>query len=512
MTPKSCFWVALRALTKNKLQTGLTMIGLTIGVATVLTMIAVGSGAQSAIQDQVKAAGMNSIMVSSGNHSRQVEDENGVIDDSGNPGSPSGMLGIPTNQAALFGPAERLFQPAVYTTNERPRFILAADTPDAKGGNTVSSPATPAATNAPSILGMAATLTLDDANAIRDVRGVQFVSEDVHANITLQNGNSRAFTHVHGAGVDLPKIRRAWIFPKGRYFSRGEQSDSELVVVLGSIVAEKLFGKEDAVGKTINLWDQPFKIVGVVGTGSWLVGAAQGDDQFDAVYIPFKTFHRVMKFSTLNEIAVTAASSGEVTRIVKNITELLRKRHNVTRGQQDDFTVTSQARKALSKGGMRPEVARAVVGNMNVLEGVTLEQLSKTLERASSTMTALLACVAGVSLLVGGIGIMNVMLLSVTERTREIGIRRAVGAKSKDVLMQFLMEATTLSLLGGVAGILIGVAISMAISRWASWSAEVSGLSIALSFGVAAAVGIFFGYYPARRASEVAPMESLRYE
>jgi putative ABC transport system permease protein len=161
---------------------------------------------------------------------------------------------------------------------------------------------------------------------------------------------------------------------------------------------------------------------------------------------------------------------------------------------------------------MRPEVAHAVVGNVNGLEKVTLAELSKTLDRASQTMTALLASVAAVSLLVGGIGIMNVMLLSVTERTKEIGIRRAIGARSKDVLLQFLMEATTLSLAGGMAGIVLGVAISVAISRWATWTASVSGLSVALSFGVAAMVGIFFGYYPARRAAEVAPIESLRYE
>jgi ABC-type antimicrobial peptide transport system permease subunit len=149
---------------------------------------------------------------------------------------------------------------------------------------------------------------------------------------------------------------------------------------------------------------------------------------------------------------------------------------------------------------------------MDTFEKVTLEQLGKTLDRASRTMTALLASVAAVSLLVGGIGIMNIMLLSVTERTREIGVRRAVGARSKDVLLQFLIEATTLSALGGVAGIVLGILASLAISRWASWSASISLLSVLLSFGVAASVGIFFGYYPARQASEVAPIECLRYE
>ena len=174
--------------------------------------------------------------------------------------------------------------------------------------------------------------------------------------------------------------------------------------------------------------------------------------------------------------------------------------------------MTNQARQALAKGGMRPEVARAVVGNVAGLEKVTLEQLGKTLDRASATMTALLASIATVSLVVGGIGIMNIMLLSVIERTREIGIRRAVGARSQDVLLQFLLESVTLSVAGGLLGILIGCLISLLISRSLQWSATVSLLSVLLSFGVAAAIGIFFGYYPARQASRVAPLTSLRYE
>jgi putative ABC transport system permease protein len=161
---------------------------------------------------------------------------------------------------------------------------------------------------------------------------------------------------------------------------------------------------------------------------------------------------------------------------------------------------------------MRPEVARSVVGNVGGLEKVTLEQLGKTLDRASRTMTALLGSIAAVSLLVGGIGIMNIMLLSVTERTKEIGLRRAVGARARDVLLQFLAEATSLSLAGGVLGIVAGLIASVAISQWAGWSAAISPLSVAVSFGVAAGVGIFFGYYPARQASEVPPIESLRYE
>jgi putative ABC transport system permease protein len=325
-------------------------------------------------------------------------------------------------------------------------------------------------------------------------------------------GDKRWFTRLHGDDVSLPMIRRAWKFTHGEFYTRRQEANADQVIVLGSVVSEKLFGDQNPVGKVITIWKQPFKVVGVVTSGSWLTTPAAGDDQFDAVYVPFTTIHRLLNLSKLNDITVTASSSGDVTRLSKAITEILRERHKIAANQADDFTVTSQARQALAKGGMRPEVARQVVGNVSGLEKVTLEQLGKTLDRASKTMTALLASIAAVSLLVGGIGIMNIMLLSVTERTREIGIRRAVGARAKDVLVQFLMEATTLSVIGGVLGIVIGFIISLSISRWASWSAVVSPLSVVISFGVAAAVGIFFGYYPARQASEVAPIESLRYE
>ena len=237
-----------------------------------------------------------------------------------------------------------------------------------------------------------------------------------------------------------------------------------------------------------------------------------GDDQFDAVYIPVTTLQRLLNLSKLNDITITTNSTGDVTRVAKAITDLLRTRHHIGARTPDDFTVTNQARQALARGGMRPEVARAVVGNVAGLEKVTLEQLGKTLDRASATMTALLASIATVSLVVGGIGIMNIMLLSVIERTREIGIRRAVGARSHDVLLQFLLESVTLSVAGGLLGILIGCLISLLISRSLQWSATISFFSVVLSFGVSAAIGIFFGYYPARQASRVAPLTSLRYE
>ena len=282
--------------------------------------------------------------------------------------------------------------------------------------------------------------------------------------------------------------------------------------MLGSVAAQKLFGDADPVGQTVHIWNQPFEVVGVVTSSSFLVAPAAGDDQFDAVYVPFTTVHRLLNLSKLNDIEITSKSTGEVTRLSKAITELLRFRHNIGVANPDDFTVTTQARQALARGGLRPDVARAVVGNVSGLEQVTLEQLAKTLDRASRTMTALLASIAGVSLLVGGIGIMNIMLLSVTERTREIGIRRAVGARSQDVLLQFLVEAIALSIAGGLVGVVLGVAASGTISSMLRWSTSVSMESVVLSFGIAAAVGIFFGWYPARQAARLDPIDSLRYE
>src|SRR5256885_2514845 len=196
-----------------------------------------------------------------------------------------------------------------------------------------------------------------------------------------------------------------------------------------------------------------------------MVAPAPGDDQFDAVYIPFSTVHRLLNLAKLNDITITAASTGEVSPIMSEVTRLLRVRHGIGDEKPDDFTVTTQARQALAKGGLRPDVARAVVGNVSGLEKVKLEQLGKTLDRATRTMTALLAGIAAVSLLVGGIGIMNIMLLSVTERTREIGIRRAVGARARDVRSQFLLEAVALSLTGGVMGISLGPAAAPGLSR-----------------------------------------------
>ncbi len=489
MTLKASLDIALKALGRNRLRTALTMLGMTIGVATVLTMIAVGSGAQSAIEQQVRAAGMNLIVVTAGNYQMKVETDNG---------------GVVDHQAA--------YHPRPFGLSfNRPHIVLvhAEDDPMEKHDHPLSRERLG---DNEAGLGAAATLTVGDADALRQLPGVQFVAEGVHENAHVVADSKRWFTRLHGSDVDLPSIRRSWSFSAGRFFTRREQSKAAQVVVIGSIVAQKLFGTSNPTGKTLTIWKQPFEIVGVLTSSSWMVAPTTGDDQFDAVYVPITTVHKLLNLTKLNDITLTAASTGDVTRLSEDVTRLMRVRHHIRFKDPDDFTVATQARKALARGGLRQDVARAVVGNVAGLDKVTLEQLAKTLERASRTMTALLGSIAGVSLLVGGIGIMNIMLLSVTERTREIGIRRAVGARAGDLLRQFLIEATTIGLLGGTAGVVIGLVASVIVSRTLQWSATVSPLAILVSMGVAGGVGIFFGYYPARQASRVAPIESLRYE
>ncbi|WP_263409939.1 ABC transporter permease [Terriglobus tenax] len=500
--------VAVSALKKNKLQTTLTMTGMTVGIATVLTMIALGTGAQAAIQDQVRAAGMNLLVVTSGNY--RVKLELGTAD--GVEG-PSAAL----EPKAIFSSPPKL-RLASWKVSRRPRLMLVQE------GSTIDPTVAPTEHDgrqtrlmprpgdAAAGRGAATTLSIDDANAIRAIKGVQYVSSGIRENVLARSADATGFTSLHGEEASLPQIRRAWVFPHGRFFSRKEEERAEHVAVLGKVVSDKIFGNQDPVGKEIVLKDETFRVVGVIGSGSWMIQPAAGDDQFDAIYIPVTAMQQMLHRNYLDNITVTTESTGDVTRVSKVITALLRQRHHIGAADPDDFGVNGEARKVLAKGGMRPEIAHAVVGNVSTFEKVTLDQLSKTLEQASATMTALLISIAAVSLIVGGIGIMNVMLLSVSQRIREIGIRRAVGARTGDVLNQFLLEAVALSLSGGVAGVTLGCVAAQVLSQSVKWSTHISLPAIAVSFFISVMIGIFFGYYPAKQASRVVPMESLRYE
>ncbi len=499
--------VALKALGRNRLQTALTMLGITVGVATVLAMMAVGAGAQRSIEQQVRAAGLNQLTIRAGNWRPKVTDSDEAVAHQGDA------------RESLRHPLHRLnddvakiaFHPEDDPMEKHDHPTARQRLGDLEAG-----------------LGSAATMTFDDAEAIRQMPGVQYVAGGIHENIRVHldpstsSGPSRAesrgdkkrwFTRMHGTDVMMPSIKRAWTFTGGRFFSEREQNRAEQVVVLGQVVADRLFGAgANPVGQTVMMWNQPFEVVGVVTSATWVVQPAPGDDQFDAVYMPYTTTQRLLNLSKLNDITVTAESSGDVSRLSREITKLLRVRHGIGDNDPDDFTIITQATKALTTGGLPPSVARAVAANVAELEKVTLEQLAMTMERASRTMTWLLAAVAAVSLLVGGIGIMNITLLSVTERTKEIGLRMAVGARGKDVMRQFLFEAMVISAAGGLLGIVIGVIASIAIARSLQWATVVSPVSVLLAFGVAAAVGIFFGWYPARRAAQLDPIVALRHE
>ena len=531
MPSRSSLAIALRALRRNRLQTSLTIAGMTIGVAAVLTMIAIGTGAEAAVQDQIRAAGMNLIVVTAGNYKVKATDDFG-----GGAVEPSAALRQHVDVAKGFPPPLAHTPGAVRRGSperqrgEGGRAALAALNRCATAVIAFLSPTLlahpeddpmekhdhPTARqrlgDSEAGLGSAATLTTADANAIRGIRGVQYVAEGLHQNVHVKAGDKRWFTRLHGTDLQLPLIRRAWTIRSGRFFNAGEQSRADQVMVLGSVVAQRVFGDANPVGRDVTIWNQVFRVVGVVTTTSWVVAPAPGDDQFDAVYIPFNTVHRLLNLVKLNDITITAASTGDVSRIMSDVTNLLRARHQIGDKNPDDFTVTTQARQALARGGLRPDVARAVVGNVAGLEKVTLEQLGKTLDRATRTMTALLAGIAAVSLLVGGIGIMNIMLLSVTERTREIGIRRAVGARARDVRSQFVLEAVALSVAGGIIGVIVGLTAARGLSHYLRWSTTISPGAVLLSVGVAAAVGIFFGWYPAKQAAGLDPIQSLRYE
>jgi putative ABC transport system permease protein len=497
--------VAIKALGRNLLQTGLTMLGITVGVATVLAMMAVGAGAQQSIEQQVRAAGLNQITIRAGNwRPKSTESDEPIAHQADARPSTRDPLASQAGHSLRVG--DDVVRVAHHPEDDP---MEKHDHPTARQrlGDLEAG------------LGSAATMTFSDADAIRKMPGVQYVAGGIYENVRVHTGDAstgqgkRWFTRMHGTDVMMPSIKRAWTFTAGRFFTEREQTKAEQVLVLGQVVVDRLFGAgSNPVGQEVQLWNQPFKVVGVITSATWVVQPAPGDDQFDAVYMPYTTTQRLLNLSKLNDITVTAASSGDVSRLSRDITKLLRQRHGIGDNDADDFTIVTQAAKALTTGGLPPGVARAVAANVAELEKVTLEQLALTMERASRTMTWLLAAVAAVSLLVGGIGIMNITLLSVTERTREIGLRMAVGARGKDVMRQFLFEAVVISAAGGLLGIIVGVIASFGIARSLQWATVVSPLSVLLAFGVATAVGVFFGWYPARRAAKLDPIVALRRE
>ncbi len=396
--------IALKALNRNKMRTILTMLGMIIGVGAVITMVALGRGAQATIEEQVKSAGTNLINVNAGNFMQG---------------------GVRQGQ------------------------------------------------------GMSTTLTPEDARALRDLPGVQYVSAGVNSRGQIIAGNQNWSSQIQGVDVDFPQIR-SWPTRYGSFFTPQDVTSAAKVAVLGTVVSDTLFGPDmDPTGQVIRIRNQPFRVLGVMtskGQGAF------GQDQDDVVFVPYTTVQKKLQgIQHINNITISAATP-ETAPVAEAIGEVLRVRHKIAPGEPDDFMVRTQ------------------------------EEIAAVRTETTRTMTTLLAAIAGVSLLVGGIGIMNIMLVSVTERTREIGLRLAIGARGKDVLLQFLVEAVVISLFGGIIGIGLGFSLSAAMEHFLAWPTSIPPNAIAMAFGFAAATGVFFGFYPARKAAGLDPIEALRYE
>jgi len=396
--------IALKALNRNKMRTVLTMLGMIIGVGAVIAMVALGRGAQSTIEEQVKSAGTNMININAGNFS---------------------MGGVRQGQ------------------------------------------------------GMSTRLMPEDAEAVRRVPGVQFVAAGANSRGQIIAGNQNWNTRVEGTDVDFPMIRN-WQPMYGSFFTPQDVRSAQKVAVLGSVVSDMLYGPGvDPTGEILRIRNQPFKVIGVMSPKGQ---SATGNDQDDIVFTPYTTVMKKLQGQQHIHNITASAVTADTAPVAEAIRETLRIQHKLSSGDPDDFMVR------------------------------TLEDMANLRTETTRTMTTLLAAIAGVSLLVGGIGIMNIMLVSVTERTREIGLRLAIGARGKDVLLQFLVEAVVISLFGGLLGIGLGFGLSEVMERTLQWPTVIPSNAIVMAFGFAAATGVFFGFYPARKAARLDPIEALRFE
>ena len=324
------------------------------------------------------------------------------------------------------------------------------------------------------------TLTVEDLDAVkREVPSVSMVTPAVNARSQLVAGNMNWNTSMQGVSEQYPEIRK-WTVQSGTFFTDADVRSAARVIVIGQTIADSLFPGADAVGETLRVSSLPFRVVGVMARKGQ---DQQGRDQDDVAFAPYTTVQKKILGSPRLQIAYVSAISQDATYTAQQqITDLLRQRHKLTANEGNDFTVRN------------------------------MTDIAEAANETNNTMTILLACIASVSLLVGGIGIMNIMLVSVTERTREIGIRMAIGARSSAVRSQFLIESIVLSLMGGFIGIVLGIIVSVAIPKLVGWPTLISSLAVIGSVIFSAAVGIFFGYYPARKAAALDPIEALRYE
>ncbi|MDE7027824.1 MAG: ABC transporter permease [Duncaniella freteri] len=397
--------IALKALNNNKLRCFLTMLGIIIGVASVITMLAIGQGSKNSIKEQISEMGSNMIMIHPGNMHRggvrQSADDMQTLDES-------------------------------------------------------------------------------DYEALKDLPGIAAVSPSVNSGGQLVNGNNNYPSSIYGVTPEYLDIRRFKV-KEGSIFTEHDIKSAAKVCILGKTVVDNLFPNgEDPVGRVIRFGKIPLTVIGVLeskGTNS------MGQDQDDVVMAPYTTvMKRILAIDYIQGIFASAMDENRTDETIDAITEVLRTRHKIKEDADDDFEIRSQ------------------------------QELSEMMNSTSDMMTVLLACIAGISLLVGGIGIMNIMYVSVTERTREIGLRMSIGARGIDILSQFLIEAVIISVSGGVIGIMLGIIASWLVNAIAHWPVYIQAYSVVLSFAVCTVTGVFFGWYPAKKAAGLDPIEAIRYE
>lgn len=406
MNGTNLFKIALRALNNNKMRAFLTMLGIIIGVASVIAMLAIGQGSKRSIQSQIAEMGSNMIMIQPGSDMR-----GGVRQDA------SSMQ----------------------------------------------------------------TLKMEDFLALQtETTLLSAVSPTVTSAGQLIYGANNAPSSMYGVNQDYLTIRQLTI-EEGDMFSDQELQTAAKVCVIGKTVVDNLFPDGgDPIGKVVRFNSIPFRIIGVLKSKGY---NSMGMDQDDVVLAPYTTLmKRILAVTYLGGINASALTEGDTEAAIDEITALLRRNHKLREGEDDNFTIRSQ------------------------------QELSSMLSSTTDLMTSLLACIAGISLIVGGIGIMNIMYVSVTERTREIGLRMSVGARGVDILSQFLIEAILISITGGIIGVLFGIGASMAVNTFANWPVYVQPWSVVLSFVVCTMTGVFFGWYPAKKAANLDPIEAIRYE
>ena len=398
--------IALRALANNKLRGFLTMLGIIIGVASVITMLAIGQGSKKSIQAQISEMGSNMIMIQPGGD--------------------------------MFGGVRQ-------SAEDMETLKLA-----------------------------------DYESIVNDTRYVAAVSPSVNSSGQVVNGANNAPTTIYGISPDYMEIRR-YEMEDGEMFTDQDIQTAAKVCVVGKTVVDNLFpGGENPVGKVIRFQKLPFRVVGVLKSKGY---NSMGMDQDDLILAPYTTIQKkVLAITHLQGINCSALKEEYTDQAIEEITEILRQNHRLKATDEDDFTIRSQ------------------------------QELSEMLTTTTDMMTMLLAAVAGISLLVGGIGIMNIMYVSVTERTREIGLRMSIGAKGIDILAQFLIESILISVTGGLIGVLLGVGAALLVNIVANFPIYIQPWSVILSFAVCTVTGVFFGWYPAKKAAQLDPIEAIRYE